>query len=174
MPSKMDFDSQVRQNIQLEQSDPRDIYIVQKKLGEGASGTVFVVNSRTDDTKRALKQVIPKSPKEEENILNEIALMQMSQHGNILQYFESYKLERNIFIVLELMECNLTDLVIEKSGTIPEKLIAYVLRETLQGLAFLHNQHRMHRDIKSDNILLNLQGEIKLGDFGYAAQLTQD
>lgn len=131
-----------------------------------------MVNSKNDETKRALKQVIPKSPKEEENILNEIALMQMSPHPNILNYFESYKLERNIFIVLELMECNMTDIVIEKSGTIPEKLIAYVLRETLQGLNFLHNVHRMHRDIKSDNILMNLEGDVKLGDFGYAAQLT--
>ena len=77
-------------------------------------------------------------------------------------------------MVLELMECNLTDIVLERANQFPEEIIAYILKETLSGLNFLHKQHRLHRDIKSDNVLMNLNGDVKLGDFGYAAQLTQD
>jgi len=54
-----------------------------------------------------------------------------------------------------------------------EPQIAFVARETLKALSYIHSLHRIHRDIKSDNVLLTLSGQLKLADFGYAAQLTQ-
>ena len=53
-----------------------------------------------------------------------------------------------------------------------EKVIAYILRKTVEGLLYLHSRGIVHRDIKSDNVLLNSKGDIKLADFGYATQLT--
>mmetsp|Transcript_14513 Transcript_14513/g.14610 ORF Transcript_14513/g.14610 Transcript_14513/m.14610 type:complete len:85 (+) Transcript_14513:710-964(+) len=72
------------------------------------------------------------------------------------------------------MKGNLTDLILDRWGRIPEHLMAYISREVIRGLCFLHHQHRIHRDIKSDNVLISLDGKVKLGDFGYAAQLTTD
>ena len=72
------------------------------------------------------------------------------------------------------MKGSLTDLVVERAGRIPEELISYICREILKGLNSLHIQFRVHRDIKSDNILLGSLGEVKLADFGYAAQLTAE
>ena len=46
--------------------------------------------------------------------------------------------------------------------------------QTLQGLKYIHQHHRIHRDIKSDNVLLTSDGQVKIADFGYAAQLTQE
>jgi len=67
----------------------------------------------------------------------------------------------------------LTD-ILEQFETLQmtEPQIAHVCKETLDGLQYIHSFHRIHRDIKSDNILLGMQGEVKLADFGYAAQLT--
>jgi serine/threonine protein kinase len=54
-----------------------------------------------------------------------------------------------------------------------ESQIALTCLATLRGLAYIHSLHRIHRDIKSDNILIGIDGSVKLADFGYAAQLTQ-
>ena len=48
------------------------------------------------------------------------------------------------------------------------------MKEVLLGLRIMHEQFRIHRDIKSDNVLISLDGGVKLGDFGYAAQLTME
>lgn len=66
----------------------------------------------------------------------------------------------------------LTPIVEERKGNISENVCAYILCQTLKGLQSLHIRNIVHRDIKSDNILINEKGELKLGDFGYAAQLT--
>jgi len=52
--------------------------------------------------------------------------------------------------------------------------VAYVCKQVTQALAFLHTRSRIHRDIKSDNILLGLDGTVKLADFGYCVQLTEE
>ena len=57
---------------------------------------------------------------------------------------------------------------------IPESHIAFVCKQMLLGLAFIHRQHRLHRDIKSDNILVDFNGAVKLADFGFAVGLTEE
>jgi len=76
---------------------------------------------------------------------------------------------------MELMDGGCLTDVLEQypSGiTMTEPQIAHVCLQTLQSLSYIHACHRIHRDIKSDNILLNSKGEVKVADFGYAAQLT--
>ena len=57
---------------------------------------------------------------------------------------------------------------------IAEKIISYIIREILKGLKCIHKLSQIHRDIKSDNILISKDGSIKIADFGYALQLTAD
>lgn len=52
--------------------------------------------------------------------------------------------------------------------------IAFVLREVLKGLRFMHGMKRLHRDIKSDNVLITGSGDVKLADFGFCAELTEE
>ena len=71
------------------------------------------------------------------------------------------------------MDCgSLTDYVKYGNEHLTEDVCAYILFQTVRGLAMLHSKNIMHRDIKSDNILVNSKGDIKLCDFGYSAQLT--
>lgn len=65
------------------------------------------------------------------------------------------------------------DFVYKFLKKIPEPIIAYILREMLKGLDSLHSRRQLHRDLKSDNVLMNLNGEIKIADFGFAIQLTK-
>ena len=75
---------------------------------------------------------------------------------------------------MELMSGGcLTDIVQESTLKMSENLIAQVMRQTLQGLDYIHSSHIIHRDIKSDNVLIGSKGEIKIADFGYAAQLIK-
>ena len=72
---------------------------------------------------------------------------------------------------MELMACSLTDLILDRIEKIPENFIGFILSEVLNGLSYLHSKNRMHRDIKSDNILISQVGDIKIADLGYAVQL---
>jgi len=107
----------------------------------------------------------------------EISILKKCQHENIIQYYDSLIVDGNfLWVVMEYMDGgNLTD-VLEQYGKIKmnEGHIAYVCFCTVKALSYIHDNHRIHRDIKSDNILLSTRGEIKIADFGFAAQLTQD
>lgn len=75
---------------------------------------------------------------------------------------------------MELMSGGcLTDIVQERSISLSERVISQIIKQTLEGLAYIHNKHIIHRDIKSDNVLIGAKGEVKIADFGYAAQLIK-
>lgn len=76
-------------------------------------------------------------------------------------------------VVMECMDVSLADIIsIDDRTRLKEAHIGRVVRDILRALSRLHRLNRIHRDIRSDNILLNLRGEVKLADFGYCAQLT--
>jgi len=110
-------------------------------------------------------------------LVTEIGIMKTSVHPNIVGYIDSFLVGETIWVVMEFMAGGCLTEVLEQyeNGVeMTESQIATVSKDTLQGLAYIHTLHRIHRDIKSDNLLLGDDGSVKLADFGYAAQLTQE
>ncbi len=97
-------------------------------------------------------------------IINEILVMQASRHANIVNYIDSFLYKNELWVVMEYMEGgSLTDVV--TANLMTEGQIAAVSRETAQGLQHLHKHGVIHRDIKNDNVLLSLTGDIKLSTY---------
>jgi len=157
----------------VSKGDPTILYSKVKKIGQGASGSVFLAKSVKNNQIVAVKQMQLKSQPRKELIVNEILVMRESQHPNIVNYLDSYLVSEELWVVMEYMDGGpLTD-VIERN-TINETQIATICLETLKGLHHLHCRNIIHRDIKSDNVLLDGEGHVKITDFGFCAKLTAD
>lgn len=155
----------------LSTEDPTKIFGKLTKLDEGSSGIVYKgVHSKTN-MKCAIKVIQIKADTKLETLENEIAIMHTCKHKNIVEYVGSYSVNQDLWIVMEFLEGGkLTDLLMNTQLTEPE--IACICKENLQALKYLHDNNRIHRDIKSDNILLGAKGTVKLADFGFCAELN--
>uniref|UniRef100_A0A670HJW6 Mitogen-activated protein kinase kinase kinase kinase 5 n=1 Tax=Podarcis muralis TaxID=64176 RepID=A0A670HJW6_PODMU len=94
------------------------------------------------------------------------------KHPNIVAYFGSYLSREKLWICMEYCGGGSLQDIYHVTGPLTEFQIAFVCRETLKGLDYLHKKGKMHRDIKGANILLTDHGDIKLADFGVAAKIT--
>lgn len=146
------------------EGDPRNIYRSFTKIGQGASGGVYTGHERGTNRLVAIKQMNLEQQPKKDLIINEILVMKDSSHPNIVNFIDSYLCDGELWVVMEYMEGgSLTDVVTFNIMT--EGQIASVCRETLRGLQHLHSKGVIHRDIKSDNILLSGDGNIKLSKF---------
>eukprot|EP01111_Echinosteliopsis_oligospora_P019831 TRINITY_DN979_c0_g1_i2.p1 TRINITY_DN979_c0_g1~~TRINITY_DN979_c0_g1_i2.p1 ORF type:complete len:565 (-),score=150.33 TRINITY_DN979_c0_g1_i2:183-1877(-) len=152
--------------------DPKSRILNIKKIGEGSSGTVFSGDDNKSKKEVAIKVIPYKNNGQQMGIQNEIYMMKTTRHRNVVEYMDCYLVEDQLWVIMECLQGgSLTEVISICQMTEPQ--IAAVCREVLQALTFVHSLHRIHRDIKSDNILLSTEGEVKLADFGYCAQLTE-
>ncbi|VDO81127.1 unnamed protein product [Schistosoma curassoni] len=107
------------------------------------------------------------------SICQEIHTLRECRHPNIVQFYGSYLRNNKLWICMEYCGGqSMQDIYLYTRRPLEEDCIAFVSRETLQGLNFMHNRGRIHRDIKGANILLTDDGHVKVADFGVAAQLN--
>ncbi|KAF8554035.1 Pkinase-domain-containing protein [Imleria badia] len=152
--------------------DPKTLYSKIRKVGQGASGHVYVAKTLATGRKVAIKEMDLSHQPRKELIVNEILVMKESQHPNIVNFLESYLVKNTeLWVVMEYMEGGaLTDII--ENNTLEEDQISSICYETCKGLCHLHSQSIIHRDIKSDNVLLDAEGRVKITDFGFCAKLT--
>ncbi|KAF2346420.1 Protein kinase domain, partial [Trinorchestia longiramus] len=118
-------------------------------------------------------KVIKLEPGDDFSIIQqEILMMKDCRHGNVVAYYGSYLRRDKLWICMEYCGGGSLQDIYHLTGPLSERQIAYMCRETLKGLEYLHHVSKMHRDVKGANILLTDNGDVKLADFGVSAQIT--
>lgn len=170
----------------LEKEPLRPLFQVQHQIGSGASGTVWLAKDvrTTSNTLKgksaeemfvAIKEIKLTDRKSEEMMKTELFMMRTIHHVNIVHFVGAcLDTPKCLWVVMEYMNAGcLTDILLHHDAfQMKEPHMAYCLREILQGLCHIHSLHRIHRDMKSDNVLINQRGDVKITDFGFSAQLT--
>ncbi|KAI9677758.1 MAG: hypothetical protein M1829_002530 [Trizodia sp. TS-e1964] len=144
-------------------------------IGKGTYGRVYLgMNANTGEF-LAVKQVevSHKAGQDKDRVKEmvaaldqEIDTMQHLDHNNIVQYLGCERGEYSISIFLEYISGGSVGSCLRKHGKFEESVVCSLTRQTLDGLAYLHGQGILHRDLKADNILLDLDGTCKISDFG--------
>ena len=111
---------------------------------------------------------------EKKLIINEASLIAFLDSNELIKCVDLFYFNKQIFIMLEYMEYGaMTDIVLGYHKIYSEDFCRYCLYKAALGLSKMHRHNVLHRDIKSDNILYNAEGEIKITDLGFACFLSQ-
>uniref|UniRef100_UPI003AAC726A serine/threonine-protein kinase PAK 4 isoform X1 n=1 Tax=Centroberyx gerrardi TaxID=166262 RepID=UPI003AAC726A len=157
----------------VDPGDPRtylDHYI---KIGEGSTGIVCIATVKTTGKLVAVKKMDLRKQQRRELLFNEVVIMRDYHHDNVVEMYNSYLVGDELWVVMEFLEGGaLTDIVTHTRMN--EEQIATVCLSVLKALSVLHTQGVIHRDIKSDSILLTHDGRVKLSDFGFCAQVSKE
>ncbi|KAM6225453.1 serine/threonine-protein kinase PAK 4 [Rhynchocyon petersi] len=166
---------QFRAALQLvvDPGDPRSYLDNFIKIGEGSTGIVCIATVRSSGKLVAVKKMDLRKQQRRELLFNEVVIMRDYQHENVVEMYNSYLVGDELWVVMEFLEGGaLTDIVTHTRMN--EEQIAAVCLAVLQALSVLHAQGVIHRDIKSDSILLSHDGRVKLSDFGFCAQVSKE
>lgn len=141
-----------------------------EKIGEGTYGTVFKAKHKDTLEVVALKRV--RLDEDDEGIpssaLREICLLKELKHKNIVRLYDVMHSDKKLTIVFEYCDQDLKKYFDSCQGEIDPNIVKSFMYQLLRGLAFCHEKHILHRDLKPQNLLINKTGELKLADFGLA------
>ncbi|XP_062887991.1 serine/threonine-protein kinase PAK 4-like [Mobula hypostoma] len=157
----------------VDQTDPRKHLESFSKIGEGSTCIVCAATEKQTGRRLAVKMMDLRMQQRRELLFNEVVIMKDYQHEHIVEMYSSHLVGDQLWVVMELLQGGaLTDIILQTR--MDEQQIATVCLSILKALAFLHSQGVIHRDIKSDSILLTLDGRVKLSDFGFCAQVNRE
>lgn len=150
----------------------KKLYKNLQQAGRGGFGSVFVAKSTQDKCDIAIKKLPHSTKKTKRTNFNEIGFLNSCKHSNIVKYYRSHLIDDEIWVVMEYMQGGTLAEAVERYS-FAESSVAYVAREMLRALSYLHDHNLVHRDLKSANVMLTVEGKIKLIDFGLCVDFTQ-
>jgi len=154
------------------------IFVDMKQIGEGGVAVVYSAIDKRTKRKVAVKKMnMDNRALTVQSLINEILVMKTCKSEHIVDYVGTFLFgQRTIWIAMEFMGLgSVTDILNQYPQLkLTEPLIAAICQATLKGLRSIHSAHKIHRDIKSDNLLINENGVLKIADFGFSCQLTQN
>jgi len=154
--------------------------IDRKKIGQGGYGYVVTASHKKTGQIRAIKQIGKAHVQNLERFRQEIAIMKMMDHPNVIKLYETYEDSRYIYLVMEL--CNggeLFDRIINLKK-FNEEQAAIIMSQILRALFYMHGKNIMHRDLKPENFLFVEKNEpiekstLKIIDFGLSTKFGPD
>lgn len=153
-------------------------YQVEKLLGEGGVGQVYLATHIQLGRKVAIKVLNPALVNHQEvkdRFRQEATTLSSLQHLNIVTLYDYLENEKGLFLIMEYVEGHPLDEYLQKvSGPLNEKRALDIFYQILDGFAYAHARGIVHRDIKPSNILIGLDGQAKILDFGIAKILKND
>ena len=108
------------------------------------------------------------------NLVAEVGVMKKLNHTNIVKYIGAYRNEDSLNIVMEYIAAGSVARLINRYGRLPEPVVRVYARDTVRGLAYLHQNKVAHRDVKCENLLLCSTGVVKLSDFGSSKEMVDE
>ena len=170
-----------------------DNLFLEKCIGKGAFGEVFLT-SKEGDTKKYATKTIQRDKVEGTKVMNylknEIIILQHLKHPNIVKFEDVKKSKKHFFIVLELCNGGELSKALEKykqkfGKPFSEEIVQHLMRQIINAFQYIHNKGIIHKDINLDNILLNYETEkdkeelnlmkatVKIIDFVFACKISK-
>lgn len=146
-----------------------------EEVGRGAFGVVYRGHVRASGLEVAIKQIdLENDPTDLLDILREIQIISECRLPQITSFYGCFVKNYQLWVVMEFADGGSIFDILRPGPMKNEKTIAIILKEVLVALEYLHDQGKIHRDLKSQNILLTRLGNVKLTDFGVSAQLSSN
>ncbi|XP_047643169.1 serine/threonine-protein kinase 10 isoform X2 [Phacochoerus africanus] len=151
--------------------DPNEVWEIVGELGDGAFGKVYKAKNKETGALAAAKVIETKSEEELEDYIVEIEILATCDHPYIVKLLGAYYYDGKLWIMIEFCPGGAVDaIMLELDRGLTEPQIQVVCRQMLEALMFLHSKKIIHRDLKAGNVLMTLEGDIRLADFGVSAK----
>ncbi|KAG8949235.1 hypothetical protein FRC03_000406 [Tulasnella sp. 419] len=152
-------------------TDPSTRYALLEKLGVGSFGTIYKAMRITTKQIVAIKIIDLEDTDDLSELQQQIVHLSQCASDHVTRYYESFVKDDQLWIVME-HSAGGSCLDLLKPGPFSEAQVAIICREVLLGLHYIHSSGIIHRDIKAANVLIAASGNVKLGDFELATELT--